>query len=517
MYRFLFIMAALLCVPQVDWARDVREVQPESAVPAAPAHPGERAAPAARKADSDGAGVLGLIPPDSVTDHILDPKGLGLSYKATAGTLNLFDQDGQRSAAIFYIGYVADHHGPDRPLTFVFNGGPGAASAYLHLGLVGPKRLDFGPSERDGAHARLLDNAESWLAFTDLVLIDPVGTGWSRAAKPDRAMDFYGVERDAQSVAKAIALYLAHSGRGSSPKYLVGESYGGLRAVKVANVLQQDQGVVISGMVMLSPLLEAPLLFGTSRFALGAALQLPSLAATELERKNEFSKAAIEAAERFAMGPYLTTLAGPVPKGAQADSFYDRVATQAGLPVDVIRRDHGFIRDDFVKHLHEGDQAVVSQYDAALTAPDPFPETDRLRQDDPVLDGFTRAYGSAFVSYARDELGFKTEMTYSLLAKDISGRWDWGRGGRSQASATDDLRQLLSLNPSLRVMIAQGYSDLVIPYSVSKYVIDHLPETIGNRVRLNLYRGGHMLYIRQHSRIQLTADVRAFYLDPLAK
>jgi carboxypeptidase C (cathepsin A) len=345
--------------------------------------------------------------------------------------------------------------------------------------------------------------------FTDLVLIDPIGTGWSRAAKSDGGKDC--VEHDAGVVAKTIALWLAHSGRTSSPKYLLGESYGGLRAFKVASDLQQDQGIVTSGVIAISPLLEGPLLFGSSKFALGAALQLPSLAAAELERRNAFSKEAIRSAEQFAMGDFLTTLAGSPPTGAKADDFYGRVAQQTGLPVDVVRKNRGFIHDTFLKHLHEGDRAVVSRYDGAFAAPDPFPEADTARNDDPILDGFTRAYGGAFASYARNELGFKTEMTYELLAEDINEKWDWGRGGRSQVSVTDDIRQLLSINPSFRIMIAQGYSDLVTPFAVNKYVVEHLPETLAPRVKLNLYRGGHMLYTTRSSRIELTDDAKAFY------
>jgi carboxypeptidase C (cathepsin A) len=460
---------------------------------------------------SAGTGLLSLLPPDSVTDHSLKIEGREISYRATAGTLSIFNKDGERSAAIFYTSYVAEHPTPNRPVTFVFNGGPGASSAYLHLGLVGPRILDFGPSERDGAGAKLVDNPQTWLAFTDLVLIDPINTGWSRTAKPDSAKDFFGVQQDAQVIAKTIALYLAHTGRMSSPKYLLGESYGGLRAVKVASVLQQDQGIVTSGIVMLSPLLEAPLLFGASKFALGAALQLPSLAAAELERKDAFSTDAIRSAEQFAMGEYLMTLAGPAPTGTKADAFYERVAQQTGLPVEIVRKTRGFARDEFVKRLHEHEKNVVSRYDATFAAPDPFPEADSARNDDPILEGFTRAYGGQFVSYARNELGFKTEMTYELLDGDANGKWDWGRGGRSQVSATDDLRQLLSINPSFRVLIAQGYSDLVTPYAVNKYVIEHLPDTIRGRVALQLYRGGHMLYTRQSSRIEFSADAKAFY------
>ena len=456
-------------------------------------------------------GLLSLLPADSVTEHSARIDGRDLAYRATAGTLSLFGRDGERSAAIFYTSYVAEHQAQDRPVTFVFNGGPGASSAYLHLGLVGPKILDFGPSERDGAGAKLVDNPQTWLAFTDLVLIDPIGTGWSRAAKSDSGKDFFGVQQDAGVVAKTIALWLAHSGRMSSPKYLLGESYGGLRAFKVASDLQQDQGIVTSGVIAISPLLEGPLLFGSSKFALGAALQLPSLAAAELERRNAFSKEAVRSAEQFAMGDFLTTLAGSPPTGAKADDFYGRIAQQTGLPIDIVRKNRGFVGDAFLKHLREADRAVVSRYDAAFAAPDPFPEADSARNDDPILDGFTRAYGGAFVAYARSELGFKTEMTYELLAEDINGKWDWGRGGRSQVSATDDIRQLVSINPSFRVMIAQGYSDLVTPYAVNKYVVDHLPENVAARVKLNLYRGGHMLYTTRSSRIELTDDAKAFY------
>src|SRR5262249_57183820 len=174
---------------------------------------------------------------------------------ATAGTFPLIDTAGERKAEVFYTAYVAGGaDGASRPVTFVFNGGPGAASAFPHLGLVGPRLVDFGPQGRDGAAARLRDNPETWLAFTDLVLIDPVGTGWSRAPKPDDANGFYSVRRDAESIAKVIALYLAKNGRTASPKYLLGESYGGFRAVKVAKSLQHDQGIVVSGLVMVSPL-----------------------------------------------------------------------------------------------------------------------------------------------------------------------------------------------------------------------------------------------------------------------
>jgi carboxypeptidase C (cathepsin A) len=462
-----------------------------------------------------GPGVLSMLPGDAVTEHSIDLASGKLAYTVTAGTLPLFDQSGDRSAAIFYTAYVAKSADPaPRPVTFVFNGGPGAASAFLNLGLVGPRIAEFGLSGHDGSNVRLVDNPDTWLGLTDLVLIDPVGTGWSRAAKPDGASAFWTVHNDAESIAKVIALYVAKNGRVSSPKFLLGESYGGFRAVKVARVLQSDQGIVVSGMLMVSPLLEAAFEFGGTRFALGAALQLPSLAAAELERKGKFSQEALAQAEHFALTDYLSTLAGPPLQGDAAARFYARVAEMTGLSVDAVAETRGFIRDDYVKNLRQRDHKIVSEYDATFASDDPYPETPVPRGPDPILDGVIRAYGSAFVAYARDELGFKTDMTFNLLASGISGKWDWEQG-HGQPSAADDLRVLLALSPSFRLMIAHGYSDMITPYADSRYVLQHLPAFAGEeRAELKLYRGGHMFYLDPGSRKAFSADARTMYASP---
>jgi len=459
-------------------------------------------------------GVLALLPSDAVTEHSIDAKSGKLAYTATAGTFSLFDQSGERSAEIFYTAYVVKSASPSaRPVTFVFNGGPGAASAFLNLGLVGPRIAEFGNGGRDGSLVRLIDNPDTWLAFTDLVLIDPVGTGWSRAAKSDDNHAFWSVHGDAESMAKAIALYVAKNSRASSPKFILGESYGGFRAAKVARVLQDDQGIVVSGILMVSPMLDGAFQFGGDRFALGAALQLPSLAAAELERKGTFSNDALAQAEHFALGDYLTTLAGPPPQGDAAKNFYARVAKITGVSVDAIAQSRGFIRDDYVKNL-AGDRKIVSHYDATFASDDPYPETPADRGPDPILDGMIRAYGGAFVGYARDELGFKTEMTYNLLDGDISNRWDWERG-HGQPSVMDDLRELLALTPSFRLMIAHGYSDMITPYAVTRYLLQHLPAFAGKeRTELKLYRGGHMFYLDPESRKAFSADARTMYVAP---
>jgi len=432
--------------------------------------------------------VLRLLPGDSVTEHSVAIPGGDLPYTATAGTFSLFDQSGERSAAVYYTAYVAKNaEAANRPVTFAFNGGPGAASAYLNLGVLGPRILEF--PGNDPAAARMQDNPATWLAFTDLVLIDPVGAGWSRPAKADGGKAFYGVRQDAQAMAKVISLYVAKNGRSASPKYLLGESYGGYRAAKVAHLLQREQGIMMSGVIMLSPVIEGALTFGTSRSALSAAMQLPSLAAAELERKGAFTKEAQAEAERFALTDYLTGLAGPRPQGEAAREFYARVAKITGLPEDVVGRSRGFIRDAYIKHLRSGEGKVVSHYDVTFAVPDPFPEQESARGG-----------------------GFKTEMSYILLASDIAGKWDWGDSGRNSASASDELRELLAFIPSFRLLVAHGYADMVTPYAASRYVLDHLPP-MGDpsRAQLLLYRGGHMFYTDAESRKAFSADAKAFY------
>jgi carboxypeptidase C (cathepsin A) len=453
-------------------------------------------------------GILKLLPADSVTQHSIATDNGKLAYTATAGTLDFYDQSGSQSAKVFYTAYVVK--GGNRPVTFVFNGGPGAASAFLHLGLVGPRILELGPRGRDAARAELRDNTNTWLRFTDLVLIDPIGTGWSRASG-DGAKHFWSVQSDAGAMAKAIALYVAHNNRGGTPKYLLGESYGGLRAAKTARALQRDQGIAVNGIVMLSPLLEGWLTFGDDSSALRAALTLPSLAAAELERKNAFSLEALLAAEKFAMTDYLTTLSVRPPQGAAGNAFYERVARISGLPEEKVAQTRGFVAQAYVKNLRAADGKIVSRYDAGFAVDDPFPERSGERGNDPILDGVSRAYGGAFADYARNELGFKTEMTYALLANEVPRGWDW-HGGRFQVSAEGDIRTLLAFSPSFRLMIAHGYADMVTPYGMTRYIVDHLPP-IGppGRVQLALYRGGHMFYIDSDSRKGFSNDAAAFY------
>lgn len=449
-------------------------------------------------------GIFSLIPEDSTTEHVLDTPDGRLSYTATAGTLDLYNPGGTRAAKVFYTAYVAKDASEPRPLTFAFNGGPGAASAYLHLGLVGPRMVEF---EGGGTRPRLTDNPDSWLAFTDLVLVDPVGTGWSRAADDGAARRFYGVDADASALAKVIALYTQKNDRLSSPVFLLGESYGGFRAAKVASALKREQGVLTSGILMVSPLIDGRFLPDGGIDPLEAAAQLPSLAAAEMERQGTFDSDAMAEIEQFAMTDYLVSLAGPPPQGEEADRLYGRIGDLTGLPKEDVAATRGFVADIYTKRAGK----VVSPYDAGHAAPDAYPELAGDRNDDPVLDGFTRAYGPAFASYARHDLGFATEMTYTLLNTEVNRRWDWG-GTRAGADASADLRDLLSVIPAFRLAVFHGYSDILTPYGASRFVLDHLPEDLARgRTELLLHRGGHMFYTDPASRRAAAADARRFY------
>ena len=463
-------------------------------------------------------GIFALIPSDATTDHVLQTASGPIAYEATAGTLDLFNRSGRVTAKIFYTAYVAKDRKPGRPVTFGFNGGPGAASAYLHLGLVGPKIVEFGPQGEGGATPALVDNPESWLAFTDLVLIDPVGTGWSRATSESTARQFYGVSADAESLAKAIALYVQKNNRIDAPKYLLGESYGGFRAAKVAVALKQNQGILASGLVLVSPFLEGRFLATAGYDPVSAALLLPSLAAANAFRTGTFDKDRQREVERFAMNDYLVGLASPPPPGEESANFYGHIAALTGLEAADVAGTRGFLGGLYDKAMG-GAGRIVSPYDAAHSAPDAYPQLGDSRNDDPVLDGYTRAFGAALASYARHDLGFASEMTYTLLNNEVNRRWDWSRGRRSgsrrSASAASDLADLLSVIPSFRIMIAHGYSDAITPYGVSRYVLDHLAPGLGEgRTALKVYRGGHMFYTDPASRRAFHGDMRSFYEDP---
>lgn len=456
-----------------------------------------------------------LLPKDSVTHHSGTFGGQKMTYTATAGTLTLRDDAGKPTARMFYTAYTRDGADPaHRPVVYFFNGGPGAGTAYLHLGAAGPVMLDFPTGNpADGANAQIKPNPESWLAAADLVFLDAPGTGWSVPVDPKQAdKQFYGVRQDAKTFAKAIQLWANANKRMISPRYLAGESYGGLRAIEVASALAEDQHILLNGIVMISPALDMTLL-DTENDILADAFVLPSLEAANLALQHKLTPETmtqhLDKAYQYAVGPYLSTLAGTPPTGEAADDFYEAVASHTGIEQDIIAKQRGIPRPE-AHDIRSRDGHLYSLYDATLSIADPFSEgVDNAESPEPTLDGFGHAYGSAFEHYAATELRYQTDLSYNLLNYAISQAWDYRDTNAPLVRPIPTLRRLLALNPTLRVFIANGAYDLVCPYASSRWVAEHIP--VGrNRIGLHVYPGGHMLYTRPDSRAALAHDVRTF-------
>ncbi|WP_075215436.1 S10 family peptidase [Mongoliimonas terrestris] len=461
-------------------------------------------------------GILSLLPQATTREASIAVDGGTLAYTVTAGTQALRDGTGKVTAEIFHVAYRLKDGAADRPVTFVFNGGPGAASAYLHLGALGPRVLDTAASgDFLPPPQRLIDNPDTWLDLTDLVFVDPPGTGYSRGTDQEQENRFWSVERDAEAMSAFIRLHLQANDRMRAPVYLAGESYGGFRAALLAKTLQESAGIAPSGVVLISPALEFSLLYGEDYEPLTWALTLPSLAAVNFEKQGVRGSAALAErlaeVERYALNDYLVALAaGPVEAAERAS---ETVARYTGLPVEEVRRRFARVPVSvFIKTFDPG--RLLSRYDGSIAGPDVAPQQNGPLGPDPILDRSVPALTAAMVAYVRDELGFRTDITYRLLNGEIAGRWDYGGGGSRQgfAGVLDDLQEARALNPAMKVLITHGYTDLVTTYMASEYLVQQLPPLIGAApIRTEVYEGGHMMYLRPDVRAAMKADVRAVY------
>lgn len=474
----------------------------------------ERSAPGGR--------VVSLLPGPQTSEHSIEITGRTLKYQAEAGTLSLLGGDAEITAEIFYVAYQLrieprSDLASRRPITFVFNGGPGAASAFLHLGAFGPRVIEtaadggFRPSPQ-----RLMDNPDTWLDMTDLVFVDPVGTGYSREAPGQEERSFWGVDQDAASMGAFVRLFLAQAGRTRSPVFLARESYGGFRAALLARTLQQDVGIAPSGVVLISPVLEFALVRPDEFDPLHFALELPSLAAVRLQRAGVRGAALRERlgeVERFALGNYLVALVSGLEAGGRAAS--PRVADITGLPLELVERNSARISTGlFIKEFARARGNVLSPYYGLIETGDVAPQSSRVEGPDPVLDRSVPVLTSAFTAYVRDELGFRTNMSYRLLNGEVGRNWDYGLGRSRQgyAGVMDDLQRARSLNPAMGVLIVNGYTDLVTPYLASRYVLRQIHSVPGPRPILDaVLEGGHMMYFRPDSRQALKDIVAELY------
>jgi carboxypeptidase C (cathepsin A) len=454
------------------------------------------------------------LPPDSASKQMLDFPGRSLAFTATAGSIRLFNQKREPQADIAYTSYQLD--GTDRatrPVTFVFNGGPGAASAYQQFGNNGPWRLPIDVDAITPSTApELQPNAETWLDFTDLVYIDPVGTGYSRfvATGEDVRKHFFSVGGDVDALAVVIRRWLEKNDRLLSPKYIVGESYGGIRAPKIVRNLQHEQGIGVRGMILISPALDFREYSGSS--ILQYVASLPSFAAvarqTKGDGKGAVTRADLADVEQYASGAFLVDLVKGEADVEATNRIADRVASLTGIDQAVSRRlAERFDVAEFRREFDRKNGKVTGRYDASVMGTDPFPDSSFSHFDDQSGDTLIAPLTSAAVDFTTRKLNWRPDGSYELLNDAVARDWDFGRGMHPVESMTD-VRQILALDPKLNVLVAHGLFDLATPYFGSKILLDQLPSFASPpRVKLVVYPGGHMFYLRDNARKQLRGEV----------
>jgi carboxypeptidase C (cathepsin A) len=458
--------------------------------------------------------------PPIVTHHQITVGGKLLRYTATAGRLPVKDEAGTIDAEMFYVAYTLDGSDPaNRPLTFAFNGGPGSASIWLHMGALGPRKVVMNPEGwMPQAPYRLEDNANTPLDRTDLVLVDAVGTGFSRPADSTRGKKFWSVKGDIAGFGEFIRMYITRNERWSSPLYLFGESYGTTRSAGVAGYLQ-DRGISFNGIVLLSSILR----FNTVETVVGNdeayALTLPSYTniaayhkklAPELLQDPAKTRAEVE---KWVLTDYMAALhKGDALTVQERATIIDQLSRYTGLSkADV---DEANLRIDvrwFTHRLLADQKLRVGRLDGRYSGPDPEGYLDTPFYD-PSGSASLPPYTAVFQDYLRRELGYKTDMPYPVLSTEVNQAWDWGKGIEGMPDTATNLRAAMVKNPFTKVLVMEGYYDLATPYFASSYTMDHMD--LSDRYRKNIsfatYDAGHMVYMKQTELQKMKRDFANF-------
>ena len=426
---------------------------------------------------------------------------------------------GDAEARIFFMSYTLDGGGPARPLMFSFNGGPGSASVWLHLGALGPRRikmLDDGmlpppPYEME-------DNQQTWLTETDMVFIDPVGTGYSRAAKPDIASKFFGVNGDIDSIGEFIRLYLGKNERWQSPLFLVGESYGTTRAAGLSNWLF-DHGIALNGIALVSTVMN----FQTIRFAdnndLPLVLILPSYTATAWYHKrlspamqSKTIQQITQEARLFAANEYMPAMLRIDSLSAsERDALADKFSAFTGLSRDfVVRNNFRVDLGEFNKELLRNERRTTGRLDSRFKGIDRDAAGDNP-DSDPSINAIRPPYTAAFNSYVRRELGYKSDSEYYILGGGISSPWNWNVSN-GYADTSISMKDAMAKNPYMKVFVAQGYYDMATPFYAAEYTVSamNLDPSLRRNINFEYYEAGHMMYIEKGSLKKLKDDAATF-------
>lgn len=471
--------------------------------------------------------------------------GSSIEYLASATWVVLRKKE-RPAAEMFSVSYVALPADVERPVTFVFNGGPGASSAYLQMGAVGPQRVAL---PADGTlprmPPRLVANEASWLAFTDLVFVDPIGTGFSRVIEAEKGgkknddadatgkddapdpKEFFGYKRDLESLCEFMGRWLSQQRRWGSPVFIAGESYGGYRVGRLVRMLPEQAGIGLNGAILISPALELSTLSPGDYDVLAWIDMLPTMAAAAVYhgRSRAFPAGSaigevLPEAEAFATGDYAAFLASGASMPAEhRDRVLTRLSDLVGLPRDLVERAEGRVTmRTFTRELLHDERRVLGLYDATITAVDPFPDRESFAGPDPTLAGITPVYTTAINRQLRSEIGVETDREYALLSFDVFNAWKDDAPQHffvPPVGATDDFRYGMSLNPHMRAFIAHGRYDLVTPYFATDRLrsLMRLESDAAGRLTVQHFPGGHMFYAWEESRRDLAAAVAALIAE----
>jgi carboxypeptidase C (cathepsin A) len=382
------------------------------------------------------------------------------------------------------------------------------------MGAIGPKRIQFGVEGNTPSDAAIsTDNPNTWLDLSDLVFIDPVGTGFSRSLEDEGATkkDFYATETDIKYLSRVVYDWLVQHGRLRAPKYVMGESYGGYRAPRIAYALQTQMGVGVSGLVMVSPYLDpAAIGDGDALSPLPWMINLPSMTAAHLESQGKLTPAAMAEVQSYVRTQFVTDyLAGRSDPGA-IHRIVEKVSGYTGLDQALVSKLDGRVDiGTFLREAHRSDKKIGSVYDSNVTAWDPFPGSAHRESGDPILESLIAPTTSAMVDFITREVGWKTDAHYEALSGEVNRDWD---RGDSDDKPVADLRKAIANDSNMKVLIAHGYNDLSCPFFTSQLILDQMPGFgQAQRVKLSVYPGGHMFYSRDTSAAAFKADAAALY------
>ncbi|MCD8533247.1 MAG: peptidase S10 [Verrucomicrobia bacterium] len=448
--------------------------------------------------------------------------GVDIEYNAKAGRLVLRHEDGAPKASIFYTAYFKKKHkGPDpRPITFAFNGGPGSASVWLHLGILGPQRILMDDKGfMMPPPFRLVDNEFSLLDKSDLVFIDPVSTGFSRADTDDKAAEYHGFEGDLKSVAEFIRLFVTRHGLWLSPKFLIGESYGTTRAAGLSTVLQEDHGMYLNGIMLISSVLQ----FQTIRFAEGNDLPyvlfFPSYTATAYHHgvldahwQSQPLADVLRESEEFAVQKLAPALIlGNAMNPEQRRQLIEKAAALTGLSTEFVGNSH--LRIDafsFMKELLRDRGLTVGRFDSRYTGSDKS-DLGTEFEFDPSFAHILGPFTAAMNHYVREVLRYESDLPYEILTGRVQP-WDYSPYSNRYVETAERLRRSMAFNPYLHLYVASGYTDLATPYFATDYTLRNLGLRSSdlNRIHVHYYPAGHMMYLERQSLKTQKSDLASF-------